>query len=242
MPLKKTRGFWFLYMKNFHIITIFPESFDSYLNSSILSRAKNKFLKVKFYNPRDFTSDKRRKVDTRPYGGEPGMVMQVEPIVKAADKAKRKSQNANSKIIIFSPRGKTFNQKMARNFAEKYDNFILICGRYEGIDERVMREIANEEISIGDYVLFGGEVPAMVVMESVTRLIPGAIAKQESVENESFRDVKGIGKEQLTKYIEYPHYTRPEVISVDKKKLRVPKVLLSGNHKKIDEWRNKHSK
>ncbi|OGZ32575.1 MAG: tRNA (guanosine(37)-N1)-methyltransferase TrmD [Candidatus Niyogibacteria bacterium RIFCSPLOWO2_12_FULL_41_13] len=214
-------------MKNFHIITIFPESFDSYLNSSILSRAKNKFLKVKFYNPRDFTSDKRRKVDTRPYGGEPGMVMQVEPIVKAADKAKRKSQNANSKIIIFSPRGKTFNQKMARNFAEKYDNFILICGRYEGIDERVKKILKAEEVSTGDYVLTGGELPAMVFIDALVRHIPGVLGKYGSLE-----EIKG----------SYPVYTRPEIIKWKNKKYAVPKILLSGHHKKIKEWREKRGK
>ncbi|OGN03627.1 MAG: tRNA (guanosine(37)-N1)-methyltransferase TrmD [Candidatus Yanofskybacteria bacterium RIFCSPLOWO2_12_FULL_44_13b] len=224
----------------FDIVTIFPNFFDSFKGEALIARAlKKKIISITAHNLRSYSNDKRGTVDDRPYGGGAGMVLMFEPIYKAVIKIKKR--NVSSRIIAFNPKGKKFNENMAQRLS-KYDQLIFICGRYEGIDERVMREIANEEISIGDYVLFGGEVPAMVVMESVTRLIPGAIAKQESVENESFRDVKGIGKEQLTKYIEYPHYTRPEVISVDKKKLRVPKVLLSGNHKKIDEWRNKHSK
>jgi tRNA (guanine37-N1)-methyltransferase len=129
---------------------------------------------------------------------------------------------------------------MARNWS-KLDRLVMICGRYEGIDERVMTSVADEEISIGDYVLFGGEVPAMVVMEAVTRLLPGAIGKQESLKDESFNDAGKMGQEQLTKFIEYPHYTRPEVVVIKKKKLKVPDVLLSGDHKKIEWWRRAHS-
>lgn len=214
-------------MKNFHIITIFPEAFGSYISSSILGRSLNKFLKVKFYNPRDYTKDKRRKVDDRPYGGEPGMVLMAEPILKAVKTVFKKSKikSQKSKIILFSVRGKQFTQKMAREFAKKYDNFILIAGHYEGIDERVKKILKAEEISIGDYILTGGELPAMVFIDALSRHIPGVLGKKESLE-----EIKG----------SYPAYTRPEVLKWENKNYRVPKVLLSGHHKKIKEWREKH--
>jgi len=146
-----------------------------------------------------------------------------------------------TKIIVFSPKGKKFDQEMARKFS-KLDQIIMICGRYEGIDERVAEYIADEEISIGDYVLFGREVPAMVVTEAVTRLISGAVGKQASIEDESFKKIKGIEKDMMTRFLEYPHYTRPEVLKINGKVRRVPMVLLSGNHKKIEEWRKKHTR
>ena len=146
-----------------------------------------------------------------------------------------------TRIIVFSPKGKKFNQQMARRWA-KLDQLIMICGRYEGIDERVAKYIADEEISIGNYVLFGGEVPAMVIMEAITRLLPDAVGKQQSIEDESFKEIKGAAKEQMEKFLEYPHYTRPEKIKINGGTRKVPKVLLSGNHKKIEEWRKKHSK
>lgn len=216
-------------MKNFHIITIFPESFDSYLSSSILARAKNKFFKARFYNPRDFTSDKHRKIDDRPYGGEPGMVLMAEPILKAASAAFRRSKvkSQRSKVILFSPRGEKFTQKIARNFAEKYDNFILICGHYEGIDERVKKVLKAREISIGDYILTGGELPAMVFIDALIRHVPGVLGKYGSLE-----EIKG----------SYPAYTRPAILKWRGKKYAVPKVLLSGNHKKIKDWREKRGK
>lgn len=214
-------------MKNFNIITIFPESFDSYLSSSILARAKNKFFKARFYNPRDFTSNKHRKVDDRPYGGEPGMVLAADPILKAIESVKRKTKNAKHKIILFSARGKKFDQKMARNFAEKYDNFILICGHYEGIDERVKKILKAQEISIGDYILTGGEIPAMIFIDALARHIPGVLGKYGSLE-----EIKG----------SYPVYTRPAVLKWKNKKHLVPKILLSGNHKKIKDWRRVHGK
>ncbi len=228
----------------FDILTIFPTFFDSFKNEALISRAqKKKLISITTYNLRDYADDTRGTVDGRPYGGGAGMVLLFSPIYKAVKKIKSKVKSPKSKIkvIVFNPKGKKFTQEMARNWS-KLDNLIMICGRYEGIDERVMTEIADEEISIGDYVLFGGEVPAMVVMEAITRLLPGAIGKQESLKNESFNDAGEMGKEQLTKFLEYPHYTRPEVLEYKGKKYRVPKVLLSGDHKKIEEWRKSKSK
>jgi len=214
----------------FNIITIFPEIFDSYFSESIISRAqKKKLAKINVHNLRDYTDDKRKTVDDHPYGGGPGMVMMVEPIFRAVKKLKVKSQK--SKVILFSPKGKKFDQAMARRFS-KLDNLIMICGRYEGVDERVAKYIADEEVSIGDYVLTGGEIPAMIVVDAVTRLIPGVIAK-ESLNEESFSIKKQ--KDLANENYEYPQYTRPESFN----KWSVPKVLLSGDHKKIDEWRKR---
>lgn len=219
-------------MIKFDIITIFPEIFDSYLSESLIARAqKKKLIKINIHNLRDWTSDKHKTVDDRPFGGGLGMIMKVEPIYRAISTLK--SQTPKSKTILFSPRGKKFNQKMAYQFS-KLQQLILICGRYEGVDERVAKHIADIELSIGDYVLMGGELPAMVVMETVARLIPNVLGKPQ------------ILKERVTKkrgFIEYAQYTRPEIFS-PKKNLnwKVPKVLLSGNHKKIEEWRKKHRK
>jgi len=207
-------------MTTFHIITIFPEAIRFYANSSILGRAqKNKLIKVKFYNPRDFTIDKHHKVDNKPFGGGPGMVMMVEPIIKAISKIK----NQKSKIILLSPSGKQFDQKIARDWAKKYENIIFISGHYEGIDARVKKVFKAEEISVGPYVLTGGELAAAVIIDAVSRHIPGVLGKEESLEEK-----RGIG---------IPVYTRPEVFVWKGKKYRVPKVLLSGHHKKIGEWR-----
>ncbi len=169
------------------------------------------------------------------------MVLMVEPIMKAVENIKRRIKSKKVKTILFSPKGKKINQAMARKFS-KFDELIMICGRYEGVDERVVKNIADEEISIGDYVLFGGEVPAMVVMEAVTRLLPGSIGKQESLAEESFNEAGVMGQKQLSKFIEYPHYTRPESIKIKGKIKKVPPVLLSGDHKKIEGWRKKNSK
>lgn len=226
----------------FNIITIFPNFFESFKTEALILRAqKKKLISITTHNLRDYADDARGTVDGRPYGGGAGMVLLFSPIYKAVKKIKSKIKSKKLKVIVFNPKGKKFTQEMARNWS-KLDNLIMICGRYEGIDERVMTEVADEEISIGDYVLFGGEVPAMVVMEAVTRLLPGAIGKQESLKDESFNDAGKMGKEQLTKFLEYPHYTRPEVIVLKTKKLRVPKVLLSGDHKKIEEWRKSKTK
>lgn len=202
----------------FDIITIFPNAFDSYFNESIIKRAQNKkLIKINIHNLRNYTTDKHKTVDDKPYGGGPGMVMMVEPIYKAVKKIKGKSK---AKVILFSAKGKKFDQKIAQKFS-KLDRLIMICGHYEGVDERVGKYIADEEISIGDYVLTGGEIPAMVVTDAVARLIPGVLGKKESLE-----EIKG----------SYPVYTRPEIFN----KLKVPKVLLSGNHKKIEELRKKY--
>lgn len=221
----------------FDIITIFPEIFGSYLNESILKRAqKNKLVDFKIHNLRDFTKDKHKKVDDRPFGGGPGMVMQIQPIVKAVEFAKSKinppAGGQKSKIIIFTPGGKQFDNKTAIDLVKKYDQLILICGRYEGIDARVKKAIKDqglkiEEISIGPYVLTGGELAAMVLIDSVSRQISGVLGKQESLEEKRY----GTG---------LPVYTRPEIFMYKGKKYKTPKVLLSGNHKKIEEWNKSH--
>jgi len=216
----------------FNIITIFPHIFDSYLNESILKRAQKKnLIQIKIHNLRDFTKDKHKKVDDKPYGGGAGMVFKIEPIIRAASSIKRQASREKIKIILFSPAGKQFNNKIAAQLAKNYKHLILICGRYEGIDARVKKIIGNcklkiENLSIGPYVLTGGELPAMVLIDAVSRQIPGVLGKQESLEEKRF----GIGA---------PAYTRPEVIVWKGKKYPVPKVLLSGNHKKIEEWRKK---
>lgn len=229
----------------FDIITIFPDIFDSYLKESIIARAQEKkLIKIYVHNLRDWTQDRHKTVDDKPFGGGIGMVLKIEPIYRAVQSLKFKIQNPKSKInskskiqkikvILFTPRGKKFDQRMAYRFS-KLDQLIMICGRYEGVDERVAKYIADEAVSIGDYVLMGGELPAMVVIETVARLIPGVLGKPQLL------------KERVTKkgeFIEYPEYTRPEVF-LPKKSVcwRVPKILLSGHHKKIDEWRKKRQK
>lgn len=205
----------------FHIITIFPDIFDSYLSESLLKRAQaTGLVSVIAHNLRDFAHDKHKKVDDRPFGGGPGMVLKVDPIARAV--AKLTQTKKKHRVILFSLRGKKLDAKAAKRLA-KYDELILICGRYEGVDERVARHIADEEISIGDYVLSGGELPALVLMEAVCRHIPGFLGKEASLE-----EVNG----------SFPTYTRPETfIQKNGRKWNVPKVLLSGDHKKIAEWR-----
>ncbi len=225
----------------FDIVTIFPDISGSYLKESIIKRAQEKrLIKINVHNLRNWTSDRHKTVDDRPFGGGIGMVMKVEPIFKAvADIKKSGGKNKKARVVLFTPRGKKFNQKMAYRFV-KLDQLIMICGRYEGVDERVARHIADEEISIGDYVLMGGELPALIVIETVARLIPGVIGKKQLL------------KERITKgggFIEYPEYTRPPKFYPKGKFRRarpevwsVPKVLLSGNHKKIGEWKNRYGK
>ena len=215
----------------FDIITIFPESLREYFNSSILGRAqKDKKIEINLHNLRDFANDKHKKVDDKSFGGGPGMVMKIEPIAKTILKIKSKISNlGNSKIILFSPSGKQFTQKMAKDWAKKYDSLILICGRYEGVDARVKKVLNAEEISIGPYILTGGELPAAVVADAVARHIPNVLGKEESLEEE--RGMSG-----------FPVYTKPEVFEFKGKKYSAPKVLLSGHHEKIKNWREKHSK
>lgn len=206
----------------FHIITIFPEMFDSYLKESILGRAvKDKKIFIKFYNPMDFCEPKKR-VDARPYGGGPGMVLRPELFLKAFSKIKIKDKK-KTKIILFSPSGKKFTTEYAKNSAKKYTDIIMISGRYEGIDARVQKILKAEEISIGDYVLTGGEIPAMVLIDSISRQVKGVLGKYESLEEER------VSSSEV--------YTRPEVLKYKGKNYKVPKVLLSGNHKLIDEWK-----
>lgn len=222
---------------NFHIITLFPESFASYLDTSILARAiQTKKIKVNFYNPRDFVkptkSQKKNakpylRVDDKPYGGGPGMVMQAPAIIKAVEKAVKKCK-IEPKIIFFSPSGKKFDTEYAKKISGKYADIIFISGRYEGVDARVYKIFKDlkfkiEKISIGPYVLTGGELPAMICMDCISRQIKGVLGKIDSIEENR------IASSDV--------YTRPEVLEFRGKKYRVPKVLLSGNHKKIDAWR-----
>ncbi len=238
---------------NFHIISLFPNAFDSYLNESIISRAiEDKKIKVSFYNPRDFSSDKWKRVDQKPYAGGPGMVIQALPVIKAIEKAisktKRRKQTlkasghaatarlravadsrmtkAKIKIIFFSPGGKQFDTDYAKKTAKKYTDIIFVCGRYEGVDARVKKAFKMEEVSVGPFVLTGGELPAMIVLDSVSRQIEGVLGNFNSLEE--------------SRVSSHDSYTRPEVFEYKKKKYRVPKVLLSGNHKEIEEWRLKN--
>ncbi len=239
-------------MIKFEIITIFPQVF-SYFNESIIKRAQEKkVVKINIHDLRDFTDDKRKTVDDRPYGGGAGMVIKLEPIFKAVGKIKSKVKSQKSrqkrgspkravKVILFSVKGKKFNQETAKKLS-KFNQLILICGRYEGVDERVAKHIADEEISIGDYILTGGEIPAMIVVDAVSRLIPGVIKEQSLIE-ESFSQIKNSKLKIKNSFFEYPQYTRPEIFEPKRGvKWRAPKVLLSGNHKKIEQWRKKHKK
>lgn len=218
----------------FHIITIFPKTLEEYFNSSILGRAQKKgLIKINLINPRDFATDKHKKTDERPFGGGPGMVMKIEPIIKAVDSVLSRKGNLRIggekiKIILFSPAGKKFNQKMARDWMKKYDNIIMISGRYEGVDARVKKILKAEEVSIGDYVLTGGELPSAVVVDAVSRHIPGVLGKEESLEEN-----RGLG---------FQLYTKPEVFEFGGKKYSTPKILLSGDHQKIKKWKEENSK
>lgn len=213
----------------FDIVTIFPDIFDSYFSESIVKRAqKRKLIDIKIHNLRDWTQDKHKTVDDTPYGGGPGMVMKVEPIYKCINSIKNSKK---TRIILFSAKGKKYTQKDAERL-KKYDNLILICGRYEGVDERLAKYVADEEISIGDYVLTGGEIPAMALVDSITRLLPGVLGNADSLKEESFSE------KIQNSFLEYPQFTKPEKFNG----WGVPGVLLSGNHKKIKEWREKNSK
>jgi tRNA (guanine37-N1)-methyltransferase len=214
-----------IFHMTFHIITLFPQAFTSYLGESIIKRAiEDKKIRVKFYNPRDFTKDKWDRVDRKPYGGGPGMVIQAEPVIKAIAKAKGTKRNV--KIIFLSPSGAQFTNEYAQKVAKKYSDIIIIAGRYEGVDARVKKVFKCDDISVGPFVLTGGELPAMLIIDVMARQVPGVLGDIQSLEESrvSSADV----------------YTRPEVLQYKGKTYRVPKVLLSGNHKEIDEWRAKH--
>ena len=220
-------------MKIFHIITLFPEAIEPYVKTSLLGRAsENKRVKVECINLRNFGLGKHKKVDDTPFGGGPGMVLRVEPIYKAVEfvLARTRRRKSKTRVILFSTRGKKLTQIVARRLA-RYDELVLICGRYEGVDERVASYIVDEEISIGDYVLFGGELPALVVLEAVSRHVGGVLGKKESLEENNGS---------------YPTYTKPDVFTSLKQRTarnwHVPAVLRPGNHAAIKAWRDSHGK
>jgi len=207
------------------VLTLFPDILTAYLNESILKRAReNNLLDVNLVNIRDFTSDVHRTVDDYPFGGGAGMVFKPEPIFRAMDHLNEDGEER--KVILLSPQGVPFNQKMAESLSRETGRLTLICGRYEGIDERV-KYLIDEEVSIGDYVMTGGELAALVIIDAVTRLVPGAVGDEKSVEDESFSS--GL--------LEYPQYTRPREF----RGMKVPDVLLSGNHEEIRQWRRKQA-
>jgi len=207
------------------VLTLFPDILTAYLNESILKRAREKnLLDVKLYNIRDFASGPHRTVDDSPYGGGSGMVFKPEPVFRAVDFLKEDGELR--KVILLSPQGKPYNQSMAEAYSREKKRFVFICGRYEGIDERV-KTLVDEEVSIGDYVITGGELAALVIIDAVTRLIPGALGDEKSVEDESFS--WGL--------LDYPHYTRPREF----RGMQVPEALVSGNHKEIWLWRRREA-
>lgn len=211
---------------NFHIITLFPHSFDSYLGESIIKRAiEDKKIKIKFYDPKDYEKDKKWRVDDKPYGGGPGMVVRAEPVIRAIAQAVSKSKKGRTKIIFLSPSGKQFDTVYAKAASKKYSDIVIVSGRYEGIDARVKKIFKMEDISIGPFVLTGGELPAMLMVDCIARQVKGVLGNFDSLEESrtASRDV----------------YTRPDSFAYKGKKYIVPKVLLSGNHKKIEEWRGK---
>lgn len=219
---------------HFHVITIFPEVCEAYTSASVLGRAqktekgkgakvRGKKIEVSYYNPRDFSTDKHKKVDDRPYGGGPGMVMIAEPILKAFEKAVGRKDKTAVKTLIMSPRGTVFTNDLAKQWAKEYKHLVLISGRYEGIDARVKEILGAEEVSVGDYVLTGGELPALTIIDSVSRQIPGVLGTFESLEDE--RTTEGVS------------YTRPEILKYKKAEYVVPEVLVNGNHAAIEKWR-----
>jgi tRNA (guanine37-N1)-methyltransferase len=222
----------------FNVITIFPKLFDSFLQESLIKKSiDKKLINFDIINLRDFTINKHKTVDDTPYGGGAGMVMKIEPIYKALKKVQgRKKKSAKRRVVLLTPAGKQFDQKMAERFS-KLDEITFVCGRYEGVDSRIDNFI-DEKVSIGPYVLNGGEVATQAIVEATFRLIPGVVGNKESIKEETFSFKKN--GELVTQ--EYPHYTRPEIFEVKDKKYKVPKVLLSGDHKKIKEWREKKSK
>lgn len=222
-------------MHTFHIITLFPKIIDTYANTSILKRAQeHNIISVISHDLRVYGEGRHKKVDDTPYGGGPGMVMKVEPIYRAVEGIKKnypsRKKRYGQRVILFSTRGKQFTNKEAKRLS-RYDQLIFISGRYEGVDERVATHIADEELSIGSFILSGGELPSLIVLDAVARYIPGVLGKEESLE-----DIKG----------SYPVYTRPEEFSPHsaskKSKWKVPSVLMSGDHKKIAAWRKRYNK
>lgn len=219
---------------HFHIITIFPDACQGYTDTGVIGRAqktqidkrgkkKKNSITISYYNPRDFAGNKHNKIDDTPYGGGPGMVMQAEPILKAWQCAVgRKRNKAEVKTIITSPRGSQFTNKTAMHYAEAYKHVVIICGRYEGIDSRVQEILQAEEVSIGEFVLTGGEIPALTIIDAVARQVPGVLGEESSLEE----------NRQAPKYM----YTKPSEFTFKNKKYSVPKVFLSGDPKKISDW------
>ena len=211
---------------NYHILTLFPEMVLNGLNTSIIGRAAGKgLLSIEAVNIRDYTKEKHGHVDDTPYGGGAGMVMQAAPVYGAYEAVKEQI-GYRPRVIYLTPQGSTFSQPMAEEFAKEQD-LVFLCGHYEGIDERVLEEIVTDYVSIGDYVLTGGELPAMVMMDAISRLVPGVLHNEASAEFESFQG----------NLLEHPHYSRPEVWH----EKRVPEVLLSGHHANIEKWRREQS-
>lgn len=208
-------------------MTLFPDIFKAYIGESMMKKAvENSILEVELYNIRDFSENKHKKVDDYPFGGGAGMVMTPQPIFSTYEYIVAKYELENPRVIYLSPKGRVFNQKIAKSLSLEND-IIFLCGHYEGVDQRIIDLIVTDEISIGDYVLTGGELPALVMIDSIARLVPGVLNRSESHEDESFEN----------DLLEYPQYTRPRNFNG----LEVPEVLLSGNHKKIDEWRSEES-
>ncbi len=234
----------------FHLISLFPGAFESYIGESIIKRAiEDKKIEISFYNPRDYADDKWKRVDQKPYAGGPGMVIQALPVAKAIDAVLKKIEarrkrlevrnkkkkspltsniglRASTKIIFLSPAGKQFDTPYAKKTAQKFTDIIIVCGRYEGIDARVQKMFKMEEVSVGPFVLTGGELPALIMIDCISRQVEGVLGNFSSLEE--------------TRTASKDSYTRPEVIEYKGKKYKVPKVLLSGDHKKIEAWREKH--
>jgi tRNA (guanine37-N1)-methyltransferase len=214
----------------FHILTLFPESF-SYLQESIIKRAvKNGLIEIKIHNLRDWANDKHKTADDRPFGGNPGMLMKLEPIYKALkDLGFYPKNNPKKRVILTSAKGAVWNQQLAKAHSEDYEEILIICGHYEGVDHRVVEHLIDEEISIGNYVLSGGELPSMILIDSIARLVPGVLGNSDSLIDES---------NNISDESEYPQYTRPASFNTDEnEEWTVPEILLSGNHKEIEKWK-----
>ncbi len=235
------------------VVTLFPKMIEAFISESIIKRAiDKKIIEIKIINLREFTTDKYRTVDDKPYGGGTGMVLKIEPVFKAITEIKKNIIGKKNHYILTSPRGIKYDQKKAEELS-RLDNIVIFCGHYEGFDERISAYF-NEEVSIGDYVLTGGEIAASVIIDSITRLIPNVLKKEEATQNESFLEIeinkleKIVGenetikllkekKKTVVKLLEYPQFTRPETFNGKK----IPEILLSGNHKEIDKWRIKEA-
>jgi tRNA (guanine37-N1)-methyltransferase len=221
----------------FDVVTIFPEFFGSILAHGVYKRAlAGGQLAVRLHDLRDFTDDRHRTVDDRPFGGGPGMVFKPEPIFRAVESITAAGPPGDVPVILLSPQGRLLRQSVVEELS-RHPRIVLICGRYEGMDERVAESLATDELSIGDYVLSGGEMAAAVVMECVTRLIPGVLGNEESVRQDSFAEEEVPGREAGRRLLDWPHYTRP----AEFRGLRVPDVLLSGDHAEIRRWRRRRA-